>query len=101
MITESAKSITSHCEDKSDDEQTHLASASKVKGFKIMSLTIYTLLKHMDELRILVDQEMPPVIGINETKIDPSVSDTDIQIEGHGLYVGTEQMGWRCCTLYS
>ena len=48
-----------------------------------MSLTIYTLLKHMDELRILVDQEMPPVIGINETKIDPSVSDTDIQIEGH------------------
>ena len=42
----------------------------------------------MDELRILVDQEMPYVIGINETKIDSSIlilisSDTDIQIEGY------------------
>ena len=38
LITEPAKSITSHCEDKSDDEQTHLASVSKAKGFKIVSL---------------------------------------------------------------
>ena len=85
MITEPAKSITSHCEDKSDDEQTHLASASKAKGFKIMSLNIYiyTSLKHLDELRILVDQEMPHVIGINETKTDSSISDTDIQKEGY------------------
>ena len=83
MITEPAKSIASHCEDKSDDEQTHVALVSKSKGFKIMSLNIYTLLKHLDELRILVDQEMPHVIGINETKIDFSISDTDIQIEGY------------------
>ena len=83
MITEPAKSIASHCEDKSDDEQTHVASVSKARGFKIMSLNIYTLLKHLDELRILVDQEMPHVIGINETKIDSSISDTDIQIEGY------------------
>ena len=48
-----------------------------------MSLNIYTLLKHLDELRILVDQEMPHVTGINETKIDSSISDTDIQIEGY------------------
>ena len=81
MITEPAKSIASHCEDKLDDEQTHLASVSIAKGFKIMSLNIYTLLKHLDELRILVDQEMPHVIGINETKIDSSRSDTDIQID--------------------
>ena len=83
MITEPAKSIASHCEDKSDDEQTHVASVSKAKGFKIMFLNIYTLLKHLDELRILVDQEMPHVIRINETKIDSSISDTDIQIEGY------------------
>ena len=83
MITEPAKSIASHCNDKSDDEQTHLASVSKAKGFKIMSLNIYTLLNHLDELRILVDQEIPHVIRINETKIDSSISDTDIQIEGY------------------
>ena len=55
----------------------------KAKGFKIMSPNIYTLLKHMDELRILIDQEMPHVIGINETKIDSSISETDIQTEGY------------------
>ena len=93
MITEPAKSIASHCVDKSDDEQTHVASVSKAKGFKIMSLNIYTLLKHLDELRILVDQEIPHVIGINETKIDSSISGTDIQIEGYRVVLGTEING--------
>ena len=37
----------------------------------------------MNELRILVDQEMPHVIGINETRIISFISDTDIQIEGY------------------
>ena len=37
----------------------------------------------MNELRILVVQEVPHVIGINETKIDSSISNTDIQIEGY------------------
>ena len=88
MITEPAKSITSHCEEKSDDKQTHLASVSKVKGFKIMSLNIYALLKCLNELRILAEQEMPHVIWINETKMDSSISDTDIQIEGYKVVYG-------------
>ena len=59
-----------------------------------MSLNIYTLLKYLDELRILVDQEMPHVIGINETKIDSSITDTDIQIEGYRVvHIGTEING--------
>ena len=34
----------------------------------------------MFESRFLVEQEMPHVTGINENKIDPSISDFDIQI---------------------
>ena len=60
------------------------------------------MLKHLDELRILVEQEMPHVIGINETKIDSSISDTDIQIEGYEVVCrDRKKMGWWCCTLYS
>ena len=47
----------------------------------------------MDELKILVDHEMPHVIQINETNIDSSISDTNIQIEGYRLYAGTETNG--------
>ena len=37
--------------------------------FKVMSLTIFSLLPHVDELRILVADEKPHVIGINEIKL--------------------------------
>ena len=47
----------------------------------------------MNELRILVDQEMPHVTGINETKTDSSTSDTDIQIEGYRV-VRRDRNNW-------
>ena len=50
-------------------------------GFKIMSLNFFSLLGRLGQLNILIEEEKPHVIGINETKIDSSISDTDIQIE--------------------
>ena len=48
-----------------------------------MSLNIFSLLGHLDQSNILIEEEKPHVIGINETKIGSSISDTDIQIEGY------------------
>ena len=41
---------------------------SKGTDFKIMSLNIYTLMKHLNELRVLADHQKPDILAINETK---------------------------------
>ena len=42
-------------------------------------------MKHRDEIRILVDEKKPHVLCLNETKIDGSITDDDINIEGYAL----------------
>ena len=44
--------------------------------FKVMSLNIFSLSPHIDELRILAADERSHVIGINETKIDSAIDDS-------------------------
>ena len=41
---------------------------SKGRDFKIMSLNIFTLMKHPDELRVLADHQKPDILAINEQK---------------------------------
>ena len=43
-----------------------------------MCLNIDSLFKHKDETKLYVEQEMPYVIGINETKLDENVSDDEL-----------------------
>ena len=60
-----------------------VGSDRKLKVVKIMCLYIDSLLKHLDETQIFVEQEMPHVPGINETKLDENVSDDEIALEGY------------------
>ena len=53
--------------------------------FKVMSLNIFSLLPHIDELRILAADERPHVIGINETKIDSAIDDSHIAIDEYDV----------------
>ena len=48
----------------------------KIPNFKIMSLNIFSLLPHLDELRMLVDNDKPHIICLNETKLDDSTDDS-------------------------
>ena len=53
------------------------------RDFKIMSLNILTLMKHLDELRVLADHQKPDILAINETKINDKISDQEIAIDGY------------------
>ena len=53
------------------------ASVNKT-GFIMMALNIFSLMPHLDELRIFVSEKKPHIIGITETKIDSSIDDSDI-----------------------
>ena len=55
----------------------------KPRQLKIMSLNIFTLLKHLDELRVLAEQHEPDILAINETKIDTDIDDHEILTDGY------------------
>ena len=48
-----------------------------------MSLNVFTLLKHLDELRVLAGQHEPDILAINETKIDTDMDDHEILRDGY------------------
>ena len=48
-----------------------------------MSLNIFSLLPHLNNLCLLVDDEKPHIMCINETKVDSSIDDSLIRIDGH------------------
>ena len=46
----------------------------KMSGFKLASLNVTSLVKHIEELRILLANNMIDVLAINETRLDSTVS---------------------------
>ena len=63
----------------------HGVTSKLANQFKVMSLNIFSLLPHIDELRILAADERPHVIGINETKIDSAIDDSHIAIDEYDV----------------
>lgn len=49
------------------------------------SLNITTLLKHLDELRILLNYNCRDFLAINETRLDRGISHQDVKVEGYDV----------------
>ena len=56
-----------------ETSKTWCNGTSKFPRFKFMSPNIFSLLPHLDNLRLLVDDEKPHIMCINETKLDSSI----------------------------
>ena len=46
-----------------------------------MCVNINSILKHLDEIKIFLDEKRPHIMGLNETKLDSSIGDDEISIE--------------------
>ena len=55
------------------------------RGFKLASLNITSLPKHIDELRILLADDPVDILSINETRLDDRVKDWEVCISGFDL----------------
>ena len=62
-----------------------LHKIKKVRGLKIASLNVNSLLRHVDELRLMLSDSEIDVFAINESKIDNSVKDSEISIPGYNM----------------
>ena len=62
-----------------------MRSVANLKGFKIASLNVNSLLKHIDEIRHVLRSIPFDIFAINESKIDESIPDNEISIPGYNL----------------
>ena len=46
---------------------------------------INSIFKHLDEIKIFMDEKKPHIMGLNETKLDFSIGDDEISVEGYSL----------------
>ncbi|CAB3994109.1 RNA-directed DNA polymerase from mobile element jockey [Paramuricea clavata] len=57
----------------------------KLKGVSIAQLNITSLTKHIDELRILITEMNFDILCINETRIDKTIKNSEIGLQGYDL----------------
>lgn len=53
------------------------------RGFKMACLNINSLVKHIDELRVLLSEFSVDILAINETKLDESIKSSELHIPGY------------------
>ena len=51
---------------------------SKLKGLRIANVNVNSLLKHVDEIRIMLTKYRFYILAINETKLDSSILNSEI-----------------------
>lgn len=55
------------------------------RGFKLASLNINKLTTHIDELRIFLAHNEIDILSINETKLNETISDNEVNILGYDI----------------
>ena len=56
-----------------------------VRGILIHCLNVGSLMSHLDEVELWLDEQKPHILGLNETRLDNSVTDENIDIEGYSV----------------
>ena len=60
-------------------------SLPKMRGFKIAFLNICSLTCHYDELCLFMEDRAIDILGLNETRLDNTIADSQIDIEGYDI----------------
>ena len=58
---------------------------AKTKGLKIANLNVNSLMKHLDEIRLILSNKALDILAINESKIDNQISNDEIHIHGFNI----------------
>ncbi len=56
-----------------------------MRGFKLASLNITSLVYHIDELRVFLASNRVDVLAINETRLDSNIMDSEVHIPGYEI----------------
>jgi hypothetical protein len=72
---------------------------SKLKGFKIGQINIASLVKHYHELLLYMQSKCFDILTVNETRLDKSVCDYEVEIPGYDIirWIGIEMVAGLQC----
>jgi hypothetical protein len=70
--------------------KSHVKLIPKNRGFKIACLNITSLHKHIDELRIFLNEREVDILAINETRLEPDFQKELISIYGYN-WIGRDR----------
>ncbi len=62
-----------------------LSNIKALKGFKIAALNVASLVRHIDELKMVMSSQTLDILAINETRLDSTIADKDISIIGYNV----------------
>ena len=71
--------------DKSPSNCDFLSNIKTLKGFKIAALNIAGLVRHIDELKMVMSSQTFDILAINETRLDSTIADKDTSIIGYNV----------------
>ena len=57
----------------------------KKSGFKLASLNVASLVKHIEELRVFLSNNTIDVLALNETRLDSTVGDNEVHTHGYDI----------------
>ena len=69
--------------DKSNNPFKQNELVPSIRGFKMASLNITSLPKHIDELRIAMKNNEIDVLAINESRMDNSIAPETVTVHGY------------------
>ena len=74
-------------------------TVSKMRGFKMGSLNINSIVKYIDELRVVMLNQPLDILAINESKLDDNDSDNMLSLDGGYILVrrGKNKQGGGVC----
>ena len=67
---------------------------------RIASLNVNSIVKHIDEMRILLESKSIDILLINESKIDDTVLDNEIYISGYNIIRNDRNRNGGCVIMY-
>ena len=70
----------------------------KHRGFKIAFLNIASLPKHIDELRLNMQHQYLDILVLNETRLDETISNSEISIDKYTLVRNDSNTKRRRCS---
>ena len=67
------------------EQQNNIWIPFKNRGMHILHININSLASKIDETRDIIRQSKPAVLGISESKLDGTISDCEVDIEGYSI----------------
>ena len=70
-----------------NERQSHAGGSlfPELKGFKVCQINIASLIKHYDEFLLYMQNRLFDIITLNETRLDSSVLNGEIEITGYDI----------------